>query len=189
MWTIEYILSQVSVLVALALLIGSYFLKNRVWILVFSLGNSIFYSLEFLLLGAYTGAALNLIAIARGVWFYFLQRQEKYYDWISISTLSVLMIVSGILTFEAWYSILPIIGTLAYTFSVWQKDVKLYRWLSLPVGVCGVVYNIMCKSIFGVASETALFLFGLISIVVYYVQQNKNKNQIKFNDNENEIAA
>lgn len=178
MWTAEYILSQVCVILALGLLIGSYYQKNKVWILIFSIGNSIFYSIEFLLLGAYTGAVINAIAIIRGVWFYFLKKNEKNNDYVSISVLSIAMIISGILTFDAWFSIFPIVGTLIYTFSVWQNNVKVYRWLSLPVGLCGVIYNIMCFSVCGIITESALFLFGLISIIAFHVQGQNEKQEI-----------
>lgn len=178
MWTTTYILSQVSVIIALCFLISSYFLKNRVLILIFSLGNAIFYCIEYLLLGAYTGAVINLIAVARGVWFFVLQNKNKEKDIWSISILSILMIIAGILTFEAWQSLLPMVATIVYTYSIWQKNVEVYRWLSLPTGLCGVVYNIMCHSVIGIISEFALFVFGVVSVIVYYAGQKRTNKEI-----------
>lgn len=184
MWTFEFILSQICVCFAVLSLGLSYFSKNRVVILILALCNSIFYGLQYLFLHEYAGAVLNFVGVIRGIWFYVNNRLgvRRAYTVISLVVCLSLLIVGDILTFEHWYSIFPLIATVAYTLSVWQKNIKVYRWSVVPVEVCGIIYNIMCMSIFGIVLESLLLIFGIISIIKIYRQNSKNQDFIKFND-------
>lgn len=170
MWTLPYILSQVSVCFAVLSLGLSYFTKNRVAILLLGISNSIFYGLQYLFLKQYTGAILNFIGIIRGIWFYLNNRlgvKPKQAVFSLVVSLA-LLIAAGIVTFSAWYSIFPIFATVTYTISVWQKNLKVYRWAIIPIETCGVLYNIMCMSILGIVLESLLLIFGIASIIKLY---------------------
>ena len=79
------------------------------------------------------------------------------------------MTISAIFTYEGVYSMLSIIATAIYTFSIWQKNENVYKLLGTPVGVCWIAYNIFVKSVFGVILESII----LICSIVGYVRSRK----------------
>ena len=60
---------------------------------------------------------------------------------------------------------MSVFGTMLYTYSIWQDDVKTYRWLALPNSVLWITYNIYAKSLFGVIAELILLIIEIIGII------------------------
>ncbi len=166
----------------------SYLVKNRVGVLLLSISNAIFYAMHYLILKEHTAALLNLIGVVRGVWFYLNDKFNVSTKKASVSLVVclILLVAGGCLTFEHWYSIFPIIATVIYTISVWQKNLKIYRWIVIPVEICGITLNIMCKSIIGIVFESALLITGIISIIYMYVHERHIKNAIQEEQEEKE---
>lgn len=170
MWSLTYILSQVCMIFAVISLAVSFCVKKRIAVLFLSISNAVFYALHYLLLGEHTAVIVNFIGIFRGIWF-FLNDKFKVSKKMSVLSLLVCLaalVVGGIFTYEHWYSFLPIVATASYTFSVWQKNIKVYRWFVIPVEVCGIILNILCKSVIGIILESTLLLTGIISIIRMY---------------------
>lgn len=69
---------------------------------------------------------------------------------------------------------LSILATVIYTYSIWQKNEKIYKALGTPVGICWIAYNIFVKSLFGVILESII----LICSIVGYVRIRKNAELI-----------
>ena len=61
---------------------------------------------------------------------------------------------------------MSVIATSLYTFSVWQKNVKVYKYLGIPMGILWISYNIYIMSIVELVLESALFISVLISIIL-----------------------
>ncbi len=201
-WSLDFVLSQICVLFAVLSLALSCCTKNRVLILILSLLNSIFYGLEFLFLKEYAGAILNFIGTIRSVWF-FINDKYKVSKKASILSLVICLFLisvgtvlaeSGIFetkkftfSYLKWYSIFPLIATLTYSIAVWQKDIKFYRWALIPVEMCGVAYNIMCNSLFGLIFESILLIIAIISVIKFYKKNDKHKIKSDLL-NENELS-
>jgi hypothetical protein len=181
MWTTEYIFSQIFAILAITLLVSTYFMTNKKTILIFAMSSSLCYSIQFLLLGAYTGSVINIVGIVRAVWFYVYDRGEKpkQKSLFSLIFLEILVLLCGILTYTAWYCFLPIMLTEVYTYSIWQNNIKVYRWLAPIVSLGGVLYNIFCMSIFGIVAESMFFVSTIVAIIQMYVLERKKNLEIK----------
>jgi len=154
---LNYTVSQVFVIFAAISLGISYLLKDKKTIMILCIMASI--------LGAFTGVAMNIVSIVRSIWFYINAKNNKKNNiWVLI-VLSVFVIASGIITYSNIFSIIPIIATLLFTYSVWQDSTNVYRYLAVPMSIMWIVYNLCCNSLLGTITECTVLFFEIVGIV------------------------
>ncbi len=171
MFTTAYILSQIFIIINYTFLVITYQLRNRQKILLFNIGAQIFTGLSYFCLNAYSAVAMAIIALLRDIIFMLTAKKEnKLIENINFIIIIIAMIIFGIVTYENPWSILPVIATILYTFSIYQKNIKLFKLLGMIVSICWILYNNYLISMFGIILETILF----ISSVVGYLRDIKD---------------
>ena len=166
-------------IVSYLFLASTYAVKKRKTILLFSFislsANGVAYSL----LGAWTGFAMACIAIIRNIIFTIQNRKGRAeegitkIDWLILLFFVLIIIISTVFTYEKWFSVFSALGTLIYTFSIWQKNTLIYKYLCIPTGIFYILYNLFINSLFGIIMEGSLLLWGIIEIILYYVKISK----------------
>ena len=184
MWTFEYTLSQIFVITAMILAATTYLVKNKKLILLLSCLFSLCYTLQYILLGAYTGAVLNTIGIIRGVTYFLIEQKGKKINLPCLLIFEFLFLTGGILTFRAWPDIIATSITLLYTFAVWQSNIKFYRWQAILCSFGWITYAISIKSIFAIVSELVMLTIEIIGVIKLYI---KPKNNIE-TESSNELS-
>lgn len=180
MWTTEYIFSQIFVVLGLSCLAITYLIKNRVAILCLCVAASVFYGLQYLLLGGYIAVALNVVGIIRGIWYYFSDKKSEKKSLLSLIVISCLVIVLSIVSFKNAVDLLAIIATLTFTYLLWQTNNSWYRWGSIFVSCCWIAFNIYYMSIFGIACECVLLVVEIMGVILLYRKygtENKKKKE------------
>ncbi len=173
--TITYILSQIFIIINYTFLIITYQSKNRKNILIYNFCAMMATGLSFLCLSAYSGLAMTIVAILRNIIFMIDEKKngksdkKSLKDYIILAVLYVISIVFAIITYNGILSMMPVIATMLYTYSVWQKSTKVYKLLGIPVGIISIIYNIYIFSIFGIILEVML----AISSIVGLIRENK----------------
>ena len=120
-----YVLSQVLVIINYVLLIISYQLKNRKTILIVNFVSTISISIAYLLLSAYTGFAMAIVSIIRNIIFLANNKKRKKITKKDVNILLSLCAISvlfTIFTYDGFFSLMPLVATILYTYSIWQKD-------------------------------------------------------------------
>ena len=108
-------------------------------------------------------------------------------DKITKKDIALLMFVYGICaiaivcTFKGPLTLLYATGSMIYTYSIWQKNNKLYRFLGIPVTLIVIVDSIIIKSIFGVILQCVV----LITSIVGFTSQTQNKEDLQPVENVN----
>ena len=74
---LSYILSQVFAIFATITLSASYLVKDKKSILFLCIVTAIFFGVEYFLLGAYTGVAMDVVSIVSNIWFYLNEKNNK----------------------------------------------------------------------------------------------------------------
>ena len=172
MWTTEYILSQVCVIVALFLYAATYLLKTKKWVLIVNLIGVVLNTIAFVLLGAYTGAVVNVVAMVRSIWFLYEDKKGKQ-SWVSLVGVLALIIGATVFTYKSAIDLLPLAGGVIYAIASWQKNITLYRWLGILVSSVYILYDIFFNSIFGVVSESVAIICAMIGLVMGYIKKKK----------------
>lgn len=175
---IEYILSQVFTILMYGLLAITYYMKNRKTVLIISFLSLVANAIAYVLLNAWSGLAMCIIAMIRNIIFLVDEKQNGKQDEISkkdIIILVVLYVISGIsaiFTYEGFLSLLSVFATMLYTYSVWQRKTEVYKLCGIPVGILWVLYNLYVKSIFGVILEMVL----LVNSIIGYKMEKSRKS-------------
>lgn len=179
--SITYILSQVFIIISYICLVFTYQTKNRKSILVYNFVSLIVTGLSYVFLSAYSGLAMVGVAIIRNIIFLIDEKKNgksdknSTKDYIILGVLYLISIVFAILTYNGILSMMSVLATMLYTFSVWQKNTKVYKLLGMPIEAIWIIYNIYIFSIFGIILESIL----AISTVVGYLREINEKKRIK----------
>lgn len=168
MWTLEYILSQICVLVAVIFFSATYFTKSHNKVLLLTSIAALFYGLEYLLLGSLTGFVLNLIAIVRGLVFFLEKKLKNKNSVISFVIIEILIIVFGVLTWKSvCISLLPIIANVLFCYAVWQNNNFVFRIMSLIYSGIWITFNIILMSVLGIITEIAILIVEIAGFALY----------------------
>ncbi|NLA33786.1 MAG: YgjV family protein [Tenericutes bacterium] len=169
--SLNYVLSQIFVLIAVIFQGMIYLNKDKKKIMVFCIMYACFYGLQYLLLEAMTGFTMNSVNIVRNFWFYDNVKKNKNNSIYMLLTILFLITLMTMFTYTNIYSLMPVVAAILMTYSLWQKNLKIYRFLSLPISILWLTYNIYCNSIFGIVAEIVLLIFELLAIYKYDIKK------------------
>ena len=176
--TIRYIFSQIFTIMAYGLTISTYHMRSRKTVLILNFLNKVSLAIAYILLGARTGLAMIGVALIRNTVFLINENKNgkrKYInkiDVIMLIVVYVISIISAIYTYQGFWSLLPVFSTLIYTYSIFQKNIKIYRLLGIPTELCCVCYSFYIKSIFAMI----MGIMPLISSITGYINEVKKEN-------------
>lgn len=168
----EKILAEIIGVIGIACSILSFQCEQRRNVLLFQLTASLMFTTQLFLVGAITGACLDLINFTRSLLFFIDSRRTKS-EWLLVIFMLVL-IVAGIVTWKNIYSIFPIIGSLLSTLALWMKTSKKIRLFSLFSGPCWLIYNIVNGAYSAAVNE----LIAMTSIIIGMVRYDIGKKNI-----------
>ena len=179
-WSVTYVLSQVFTIIMYVLLAVTYYAKDRKKVLVISFLSIIANGIAYIFLSAWTGLAMCIVALIRNIIFLIDEKKNgkreniNKKDIIILIILIAILILSAVLTYDGFLSLLSVFATTLYTISVWQKKTKIYKLLGIPVGILWVVYHIYIMSLFGTILEGILLI---CSTTGYVLEIKKNKKE------------
>ena len=170
-WTTTYILSQVFTIMMYALLAITYYMKDRKKILIVSFLSVAANGVAYIFLSAWSGLAMCFLAIIRNIIFIADEKKNGKREAINktdifiLIVLYVIAVISAVYTYDGWGSILSVIATMLYTYSVWQKNTRIYKFFGIPVGILWIFYNIYIMSLFGIILESILLVCSTIGYI------------------------
>ena len=135
--------------------------KHHFKILMFKMGSVLCFTLQFALLKAYTGMAMNIyevgVLLINAV---LVSKNKKTFPFIIVS--SVLCVVIGVVTWIGYVSILAIAGGLIVTIAYGIKNPNCLRYIFFFGSICWLIYDIIYFSLGGIITE----VFSLVSIII-----------------------
>ncbi len=151
--------------VGLFFLVLSFQQNNRKRILLFILTGQLIFLVHFIWLGAWTAVAMNSVGAVRTLVFQF--REEK--KWADRAFWPYLFIagfvVFGLLAWQSWYSILPIVAMSIESYGLWMKNPKTIRIINIFPHPAWFTYNLIVGSWPGMATE--ILIFGSVLLGIY----------------------
>ncbi len=135
--------------------------KKHKSIMIFRTANESFFAIQYGLLGAFTGMAMNIIGSIRNLIFARLVEKGKSTMPLRF-VFSAAFVAFAIFTWDGVKSILVGVAKVVSTFAYGSSDTGVVRVLVLATTLTWWVYNLLVGSIAGVICET----FTIVSIVV-----------------------
>ena len=119
-------------LLAVAFFVLSYLQKRRGVILATNLTSRVLYVVQYLLLGAFEGAVLDVLGAASGAVANTDEREfVKKNKRVVFIGINAIIIVAGILLYQNIFSLFPLVGILFQTDALWLKKEKYIRIVSM----------------------------------------------------------
>lgn len=179
--TVTYVLSQVFVIINAALLMITYQLKTRKAILVVSFMALIANGIVYTLLEAWSGLAMVFVAMTRNIIFMIDEKKNGKSnkitgkDVVILVVLYIIAIISAVFTYEGILSMMSVVATMLYTYSVWQKKTNVYKILGIIIEIVWIIYNIYICSIMGIVLDILLLMSAIIGIRREYKVKKERK--------------
>ena len=176
--TPTYIISQVFTVIMYILLGITFYVKERKVVLILNFIATVSIAIAYILLDAWTGLAMCIVVIIRNTIFLLDEKKNGKRDTITKTDIIILIvlytisIVFSVFSYDEIFSLLSVAATMLNTYSVWQKDIKIYKLLGIPTGILWILYNIYIMSIFGIILESVLLI---CSTTGYILEKRKTK--------------
>ncbi len=170
------LLAQIIGFGGTALTIIAYQQSKRKRILGCTVISAALFAIHYIILGAYTGAVMNILAGTRSL--VFMNNTKKWAKskiWVAV--FMVIYTVACIATWDKWYSVLPLIAMLLTTVSNWFQSEKKIRFLTFPSSPCWLVYNILNASYAGIITEIFVMSSLIIAIIRFDLRKPKKKEE------------
>ena len=176
MTMVNFVVQGISIL-GMACHISSFQIKKNSMLFFAQLMGSMLFLIHYIMLGAATGAILNLVGVIRGV--VFLQGEKLRKPWVLVA-LWILTICAVVVTWNGtlsctlsldmkyWYNIFPLIAMLASSTAMHFNNGKVIRLTQLFAASPGwLTYNIIVGSLGGSLCETFIIMSTVISFIRY----------------------
>lgn len=159
------ILTQVFGIAAAAVGIISYQLRRPRALFFALLLSSTLFVVHYIMLGGWTGAALNAIGAVRML-LLMVDKKWARSPWILAALLAGIVGV-GVLTWAGWISLLPTVAMAVATCAIWTRDARVLRLAQLTVvSPLWLTYGIITFSLGSILTDS----FSIVSILVSFLR-------------------
>ena len=174
------IIPQIIGFFAVAAFLLSYQQKKRRSIILLNTVSRALYILQYLLLGAYAGAVLDVLGAVSSL---LATRKDKGFiarhPRLVLLSVDALIVAAGIsiavLKKSPW-ELLPIAGVLLHTTAFWISDERIIRRVSLLGSPFWFVYNFVSLAYFSAVGDL-LTMLSIVIAMIKYRKQNTEKEE------------
>ena len=145
--------AQIIGFIGLALSIVAFQFKKHQNIVLLKLSSELVFSIQYILLGAWTGAVLDFISVIRNFLFYKFVKKDISTTPVIIA-FGLFVVITGFVTFDGFMSLT--------TISYGMKKEKWLRLITLPSCILWIIYNLFVGSYAGALTD----LMTLVSLLV-----------------------
>ena len=171
-----YWIAQGFGVLGLLVMVISLFQKNKDKMLGYVVFNGIFFGIEYLLLGAFSGMFSNFFGIFRT---YVSKEKEKHRNlnkWYVLLFFIIGYTIIGFISFDGnIISLLPIIAEIIYVITLWQKDVGRIRIGTLLMVILWLIYDIFVKAYPSMITDLIVMSSTIVAIVMKDVLRREVK--------------
>lgn len=170
-----FIVSQCIGTIAAALLLLSFQQRTHRRIVVMQAFSGFLFAVQYLMLGAFEGMAGNIVGLIRAI-IYSFRGKSKFIDSLACPVIfACLAIICGAITYSSPASLLPMLAMAISSFVMWSPKTQKLRALTLPTSLMWLIYNILCRSYSGTATEICCEISIIIGLIRF---RDKKEKQI-----------
>ena len=159
-------LAQIIGLFAVTAFLLSYQQKKRTNIIVWNVTSRILYIIQYILLGAFEGAVLDVLGTVSS---FMAQKKDnkviKKYLSLFIIVINLIILAVGLSMYKNIFSLFPIVGVILHTSAFWINEEKTIRKISFLGSPFWLVYNLASLA-YGSAIGDILTMIS-IGIAIY----------------------
>ena len=123
--------------------------------------SELIFTLQYILVGAWTGAVLDFISVIRNLLYGYLVKKNRSTTPVII-VFVIFVLITGFTTYAGFVSVLPIISKILTTVSYGMKNERLLRLITLPSCIFWIIYNLYVGTYAGSLAD----VFTLVSLLI-----------------------
>lgn len=166
-YNLTFFIAQALGIISIILNIVLVQFKTKEKILIGMIISNLVAAMQFFLLNAITGGIISLINVIRCIVFYMFKKENKKPSILVLLIFEIIVFVSGIISWQNIWSILPIIATATYTYGIWQDDVLKIKYISAIIGFEWSIYDIIVRAYVGCVQGIIQVTSAIIAIIRY----------------------
>lgn len=168
------ILAQIVGIVAILFFALSPQQKTKGKVLIFQAISSILYAMQYVLLGAFSAVATNLIGLAKNLVFYRYAKDNKDIPVMALGIYSGFIIVFGFFTYTNLISVIPVVLSLVYAYGIWQTNLRIYRGIAVIGAIVWIIYNLAVGAYVSALGNAFQFVSAVIAVCRLDIRKGEN---------------
>lgn len=140
--------------------------KEKSKVLFMQIISFSFYTIQYLLINAFSGMLVHLINVIRCLVFYLLEKKKRNTNVFCIIFL-MLTFFSSMLMFKNSYDLLPLLASVNSVVFMWQNDTRIIRRGQIFSCLLWIVYNNYVLAYVGILTEFIIIISCIIAILKY----------------------
>lgn len=172
-----YILAQVFMTLNIFFFISCFFTKNKTLLFLLQTISSLFFTLQYLCLGAWPGFYSALAELIRVTLFFFFVKYnvKQRFQILTCVIAFIATLVLTIIYWDAWYSILPLLGMIGIYVTLFSKRIYIVK-LGLTITVtCSTIYLLLLHSYYSAVLEIINLIIGVVILIKEITAAHKQK--------------
>ena len=155
-------------LFAVLMFVLSYQMKSRRGIIAMNAGSRILYVAQYILLGAFEGALMDVTAFLISLVCAKSQSGfiKKHFT-LTVILANLVIVAVGLSVYQNIFSLLPIFGVIFETLAFWLKNERHIRIVSLLGAPFWLAYNLICLAYASALGNAFTIVSILVAIVRY----------------------
>lgn len=126
--------------------------------------------IQYILIGAYSGFALNIVCVIRNLLYYYRGQKKKTGYGLPVFLALVIAAVS-LFSWDGYYSLFIVLGLMINTVCMGVCDAQNLRKSVLFTCLLVLIYNIFALSYSGIISESVSLVSAAIGVIRYRKQK------------------
>ncbi|MBQ2880983.1 MAG: YgjV family protein [Clostridia bacterium] len=172
---ILYIVGQGFGILAILLGFLSYQVKTQKHLLICQTAVCTVFCIHYLLIGATTAMAMNMVNIVRNL-VYYRRNQKGDKSMLMPIVFTAILGVIGVFTWEAWYSVFVFVGLIINSLCMSFSDPQNVRKSILVTSPMVLIYDAFAFSIGGFIYESVAIISSVIGIIRFRKQNSEKQN-------------
>ena len=160
---------------------------NRKSMLKYHTVASLFFSIHYFLLGAYTGSTVAAVNIFRN--YSFFKFENRKFSWLLPLLFIAVFLVVIALSWQGWISILPMISAVCGTLAFWQDKPRLIRIFSFIITPVWLIYDALVGSYPGMIAEFIILSSDVVGVCRYDLFKNHTLKEFKLHVHRKRLHA
>lgn len=182
-----FILAQIfGILIIVANALSMQMKKKQQILIMFILAN-LFSTINFVLLQSYSGAIICFVAIIQTMINYFFDKKKKKLPKWLISSYIIAFILCGLITYQTYLDILPILCSILYTTTIIQTREKNIRRITLINAILWLVYDFAAMAYTAGISDMVILISTLVGMYRFDFKKEKRKKIVVATNNQGKL--
>ncbi|MBQ1265089.1 MAG: YgjV family protein [Oscillospiraceae bacterium] len=164
MGNLLYIIGQILGVIAVILGFVTYQVRTQKMLLTVQIFTTLTFVLHYLLIGAWSGMALNAVAMVRNI--VYARRDLKVFSGkLWPFAFALIMGIMGLLSWQSFYSVFVILGLVINSVCMAFDDPQKIRKSILVTSPLVLIYNISALSVGGIVYESVAVISALVGVL------------------------